>query len=65
MYKMIEKDYMIVIWPEGQIEKDINEMIINGKTKDQVQKIISDNIIQVYQQLHKSIHTNVVKGEKW
>ena len=43
MYKMIEKDYMIVIWPEGQIEKDINEMIINGKTKDQVQKIISDN----------------------
>ena len=43
MYKMIEKDYMIVIYPEGQIEKDINEMIINGKTKDQVQKIISDN----------------------
>ena len=43
MYKMIEKDYMIVIWPEGQTEKDINEMIINGKTKDQVQKIISDN----------------------
>ena len=43
MYKMIEKDYMIVIWPEGQIEKDINEMIINGKTKEQVQNIISDN----------------------
>ena len=43
MYKMIEKDYMIVIYPEGQKEKDINEMIINGKTKEQVQKIISDN----------------------
>ena len=43
MYKMIEKDYMIVIWPEGQKEKDINEMIINGKTKEQVQNIISDN----------------------
>jgi hypothetical protein len=43
MYKMVDKDYMIAIWPEGQKEKDINEMIINGKTKEQVQKIISDN----------------------
>ena len=43
MYKMIDKDYMIVIWPEGQKEKDINEMIVNGNTKEQVQKIISDN----------------------
>jgi DNA primase len=43
MYKMIEKDYMIVIWPEGQKEKDINDMIINGKPKEEVQKIISDN----------------------
>ena len=43
MYKMIDKDYMITIWPEGTKEKDINEMIINGKTKEQVQKIISDN----------------------
>ena len=43
MYKMVDKDYMITIWPEGQKEKDINEMIINGKTKEQVQKIISDN----------------------
>jgi len=43
MYKMIEKDYMIVIWPEGQKEKDINDMIIKGKTKEELQKIISDN----------------------
>ena len=28
---------------EGQIEKDINEMIIKGKTKEELQKIISDN----------------------
>jgi hypothetical protein len=40
---MVDKNYMITIWPEGQKEKDINEMIINGKTKEQVQKIISDN----------------------
>ena len=43
MYKMIDKDYMITIWPEGTKEKDINEMIINGKTKEQIQKIIFDN----------------------
>ena len=40
---MIDKDYSIVIWPDNITEKDINEMIINGKTKEQVQKIISDN----------------------
>ena len=43
MYKMIDKDYMIVIWPEGTKEKDINDMIVNGKTKKQIQNIISDN----------------------
>jgi hypothetical protein len=43
MYKMVDKNYMITIWPEGQKEKDINEMIVNGNTKEQVQKIISDN----------------------
>ena len=38
---------------EGTKEKDINEMIINGKTKEELQKIISDNtLIQVYQQSH-------------
>ena len=43
MYKMIDQNYMITIWPEGTKEKDINEMIMNGKSKEQVQKIISDN----------------------
>ena len=43
MYKLIDKEYMIVIWPEGTKEKDINEMIIKGKTKEELQKIISDN----------------------
>ncbi len=40
---MIDQNYMITIWPEGTKEKDINEMIMNGKSKEQVQKIISDN----------------------
>ena len=43
MYKLIDKEYMIVIWLEGTKEKDINEMIIKGKTKEELQKIISDN----------------------
>ena len=43
MYKLIDKDYMIVIWPEGTKQKDINEMIIKGKTKEDLKKIKSDN----------------------
>lgn len=43
MYKLIDDNYSMVIWPEGTKEKDINEMIINGKTKKQIQKIIFDN----------------------
>jgi len=33
----------LVIWPEGQVEKDINDMIMNGKSKSDIQKIISEN----------------------
>ena len=43
MYRAIEKEYMLVIWPEGQVEKDINDMIMNGKSKSDIQKIISEN----------------------
>ena len=43
MYKVIDDDYKMVVWPDNIKEKDINEMIMNGKTKEQIQKIISDN----------------------
>ena len=43
MYKVIDNGYMIVIWPDNVKEKDINEMIIKGKTKQQIQKNIFDN----------------------
>ena len=43
MYKIIDNGYMIVIWPENVKEKDINEMIIKGKTKQQIQENIFDN----------------------
>ena len=43
MYRAIEKDYELVIWPEGQKEKDINDMILNGKSKSDIQNIIIQN----------------------
>ena len=43
MYKLIEQDNKLVIWPEHTREKDINEMIMNGHTQTKIQKIISDN----------------------
>ena len=43
MYNVIDDSYKLVIWPESIKEKDINEMIVNGKTKQQIQKLISEN----------------------
>ena len=43
MYKVIDDNYKLVIWPDDIKEKDINELIMNDKTKTQVQNIISDN----------------------
>tara|TARA_Y100001937_G_scaffold2143_1_gene2698 strand:- start:542 stop:772 length:231 start_codon:yes stop_codon:yes gene_type:complete len=42
MYKVIEQDYELVIWPEGQ-EKDINDMVLQGKSKSEIQNIITEN----------------------
>jgi hypothetical protein len=33
----------VVIWPDNIGEKDINEMIMSGKTKSEIQNIISSN----------------------
>lgn len=43
MYQIIEQNYKLLIWPEGTKEKDINEMIMNGITKSQIENIITDN----------------------
>jgi len=43
MYKVIDDNYKLVIWPDDIKEKDINELIMNDKTKTQVQNIIFDN----------------------
>ena len=46
MEKAIEEHYRIVVWPEMIEEKDINEMIQNGFTSDDIADIISTNTFQ-------------------
>jgi hypothetical protein len=41
--KTINHGRRIVIWPDSMRHKDINDMIIAGYTKEQVQEIITDN----------------------
>jgi predicted RNA-binding Zn-ribbon protein involved in translation (DUF1610 family) len=41
--KCIEEHYNVVIWPEYIEEKDINDMVLNGFSPDEIQDIISKN----------------------
>ena len=43
MYKVIEQDFNVVIWPEDLQLKDVNDMIMSGLTKLELQDIISNN----------------------
>lgn len=43
MDKYIANGYSVCIWPETVKEKDINEMISNGKTPEQILNIINTN----------------------
>ena len=53
MYDVIEKDYNIVIWPDDVQLKDVNDMIMNGMTKAEVQSIISSNTFSKLEALTK------------
>ena len=44
MYKCIDSNNNIVVWPNDVKEKDINEMVISGKNIAQIRDIISKNI---------------------
>ena len=44
--KTINLGYNVVLWPDDIKEKDINDMIISGKTKDELQTIIKNNTYQ-------------------
>ena len=41
--KEINKGHRVVLWPDSMNHKDINDMIIHGYTKSQVQEIIKEN----------------------
>jgi hypothetical protein len=43
MYKVIEQDYKIVIWPDDIQLKDVNDIIMSGMSKSEVMNIISKN----------------------
>ena len=59
MYKVIEKDFNIVIWPDDIQLKDVNEMIMNGLSPAKVEDIISRN---TYRQL--SALTKITQWKK-
>ena len=44
--KTINLGYNVVLWPDDIKEKDINDMVISGKTKDEIQTIIKNNTYQ-------------------
>ena len=41
--KVIQNGYSVCIWPDSVKEKDINEMILGGKTTDEIVEIINYN----------------------
>ena len=46
MEQIIDKGYNVVLWPNVVKDKDINDMILSGRTKDEVQTIIKNNTYQ-------------------
>jgi len=43
MYKVIEQDYNIVIWPDDIQLKDVNDIIKSGVSTNQLKEIITNN----------------------
>lgn len=44
--KFIVNGYKVTLWPRTIIEKDVNEMILSGKTKEEIKTIIDNNTYQ-------------------
>ena len=53
MYDVVEKDYNLVVWPDDMRHKDINDMILSGMSKAEVQTIISNNTFAKLEALTK------------
>jgi hypothetical protein len=43
IFNAVKANYSVVIWPNTVEGKDINEMIMNGSTKAEIESIISNN----------------------
>ena len=43
MERSIAQNQSIVIWPDNIHEKDINDMVLSGKTSTEIHGIISNN----------------------
>jgi exopolyphosphatase/pppGpp-phosphohydrolase len=41
--KYIDENFQVVIWPSEIKQKDVNEMILSGKTERQIKDIIAQN----------------------
>ena len=44
--KAINRGHKICLWPEGMEYKDINDMILGGYTKEEIQDLIKHNTYQ-------------------
>tara|TARA_R110001592_G_scaffold18102_5_gene75625 strand:- start:771 stop:1772 length:1002 start_codon:yes stop_codon:yes gene_type:complete len=43
MYKVIEQDYNVVVWPDEIQLKDVNDLIKSGVTQSELKEVISNN----------------------
>ena len=43
MSRIIKSGWTICIWPENILENDINDLVIAGRTSDEIQDIINKN----------------------
>ena len=59
MIKAVDKKFNLVVWPKSLKYKDINDMIIAGKTSTEIETIISNN---TYCGLTALQHINNWKG---
>ena len=41
--RSINQGQRMVIWPKSVVQKDINDMILSGMTKEEIEKIIKEN----------------------
>ena len=62
MYKAIDDGYNLVIWPEDIKEKDINDMIISGLTKQKINDIIKQSTYSGLSALTNLNYWKKIKG---